>query len=299
MKTTVSRTLEGARTGVWAAVAFLVLAGGVAAGCGGPGEPSPDAQPPTSTTAATPSAGLRVTDGAEPGERAAASIKVAAAADLRSVLSAIRDELEAACNTGITFVFGSSGQLRTQIIAGANFALYLSADEAFTRELADAGLVVPNGLASYGVGRIAVAWRKGLAPVERLEDVARDDIRRLAIANPSHAPYGRAAKEALERAGVYGAVERRLVYGENVRQATDYVEKGDADAGIVALALVINTETPYWLIDASLHTPIAQGGAVIRGTGGELTGRCVLQYLLDDQGRAALKRFGFEEPLHR
>jgi molybdate transport system substrate-binding protein len=299
MKTTVSRTLDGARTGVWAAVAFLLVAGGVAAGCGDSSDSAPGVPPSASTTAAAPSAGLRVTDGAEPGERAAASIKVAAAADLRSLLSAIRDELEAACNTGITFVFGSSGQLRTQIKAGADFALYLSADEAFPRELADAGLVVPNGLASYGVGRLAVAWRKGLAPIERLEDVARDDIRRLAIANPSHAPYGRAAKEALERAGVYGAVERRLVYGENVRQTTDYVEKGDADVGIVALALVINTETPYRLIDASLHTPIAQGGAVIRGTGGELTGRCVLQYLLDDEGQAALRQYGFEEPLRR
>lgn len=293
------RMLDGARTGVWAAVAFVVLAGGVAAGCDDSSESSAGAQPPASTTAAAPSAGLRVTDGAEPGERAAASIKVAAASDLRPLLGEIRDGVEAACNTGITFVFGSSGQLRTQIKAGADFALYLSADEAFTRELADAGLVVPNGLASYGVGRLAVAWRKGLAPIERLEDVARDDIRQLAIANPSHAPYGRAAKEALERAGVYRAVERRLVYGENVRQALDYVEKGDADAGIVALALVINTETPYRVIDASLYHPLAQSGAVIRGTGGELTGRCVLQYLLDDEGQAALRQYGFEVPQRR
>jgi molybdate transport system substrate-binding protein len=242
---------------------------------------------------------VNVLTGAEASERASSAIKVAAAADLRSVMGDISDEIEAACNTRLTLVFGSSGQLRTQIKAGADFALFLSADEAFPRELDEAGLVVPNGLASYGVGRVVIAWRSGLQPVERIEDVVRDDIRRFAIANPAHAPYGRAAKEALEAAGVYSAMERRLVFGENIRQTTDYVEKGDADAGIVALALVINTSTAYTLIDAELHKPIAQGGAVIRGTGGELTGRCVLQYLLDDEGQAALRRFGFEEPLQR
>lgn len=286
------------RASLMAVMAALVLAAVAAGGCGGPDD-GPSVGTPVQTVSPSPASRVNVLEGAEPSERASAAIKVAAAADLRSLMGEIGDELEAACNTRITFVFGSSGQLRAQIRAGADFALFLSADEAFPRELAEAGLVVPNGLASYGVGRVAVAWRTGIPPVERIQDVVRDDIRRFAIANPAHAPYGRAAKEALESAGVYSAIERRLVFGENIRQTTDYVEKGDADAGIVALALVINTTTPYTLIDAALHNPISQGGAVIKGTGGELTGRCVLQYLLDDAGQGALRRFGFEEPLRR
>ncbi|MEP7215325.1 MAG: molybdate ABC transporter substrate-binding protein [Anaerolineaceae bacterium] len=239
--------------------------------------------------------GGSVRDGAGPGEKSSASITVAAAADLRTVLTAMKPDLERTCTTQITFVFGSSGQLKNQIEAGAGFGLFLSADSQYPRDLARAGGVVPNGVASYGVGRLVLATRQGLAPVTSIEQLSRPDIKRIAIANPDHAPYGRAAKQALENAGVYGAIKGKLVLGENIRQTTDYVEKGDADAALVALALVIQgSPASYTLIDGALHQSIEQGGAVIKGTGAELTGRCILQYVLDPAGQEALKRFGFE-----
>jgi molybdate transport system substrate-binding protein len=237
-----------------------------------------------------------VLEGAGPGERSAKAIKVAAAADLRSVMTAIQPTLDAHCQTTITFVFGSSGQLKNQVEAGADFGLFLSADSQYPRDLAEKGLVVPNGVASYGVGRIVVATRAGLEPVTSLDGLKAPEIRRVAIANPGHAPYGRAAKQALESAGLYDDIEKKLVLGENIRQTTDYVEKGDADAAIVALALVIKgSPAAYTLIDSTLHDPIEQGGAVIKGTGAELTGRCILQYLLEPDGQEALREYGFEQ----
>jgi molybdate transport system substrate-binding protein len=229
-----------------------------------------------------------------------ASIQVAAAADLRTVMGEIQGAMEAACGTSITFVFGSSGQLKTQIEAGARFGLYLSADAAYPKELEDTGLVAEGGRASYGLGRIVVATRAGMPPVASVSELGDARIRTVAIANPAHAPYGRAAEQALRNAGIYDEVRPKLVFGENIRQTTDYVEKGDADAGIVALALVIGGSPASWtLIDDSLHNPIEQAGAVIRGTGAEATGRCLLDYLLGEEGQAALARYGFEPVAER
>jgi molybdate transport system substrate-binding protein len=264
--------------------------------------PAATASSATTTTAVTSTAtgeptatAPNVLDGGDASEQAASTIEVGAAADLRTVMTELTPTLEDTCDTTITWVFGSSGQLKTQIEAGASFGLYFSADAAYPEELDEEGLVAPNGLAHYGVGRIVIATRPGIEPVESLEDLGRDGLESIAIANPAHAPYGRAAEQALKSAGVYDTIRGRLVFGENIRQTTDYVEKGDADAAIVALALVINgTPASYTLIDASLHLPILQAGAVVKGSGAEKTARCLLQFVLDREGQAALARYGFE-----
>jgi molybdate transport system substrate-binding protein len=246
------------------------------------------------TRAASSDNGRSVLSGAGPDERTNKALSIAAASDLRRVLVAMQPEIERSCDTKLTFVFGSSGQLKEQILAGANYHLFLSADTGFVEELARAGRIVPNGSTSYTVGRIALAWRNGLPPVRSVSDLARGDIRRIAIANPGHAPYGRAAQEAMETAGVWDGLQGRLVLGENIRQTTDYVQQGNVDAAIVALALVIDTDTAYELIPANEHKPLIQGGGVVRGTGGELTARCVMQYLLDPAGQETLLKYGFE-----
>lgn len=228
------------------------------------------------------------------GEDTAKRITVAAAADLRDAFAVLEPRIETACATDVVMVYGSSGQLKTQVLAGAEFGVFLSADSGFAAEVAEAGLAVPNGIASYGVGRLALAWREGLTPLTGLADLRRPDVSHIAIANPVHAPYGRAGREALERARLYDDVSARLVLGENIRQATDYVQKGNADAGLVALALVIRSSTPYLTVDQSLYTPIVQAGVVVKGTGAERTGRCVLQFLLDPEGQEVLHQFGFE-----
>lgn len=283
------------------ALTMLAVAGGLlVAACSRTGNALP---PGTLTSASTIAAGLdapspavvSVLTGAGPEEKRSGAIKVAAASDLRGVMGEVQPGVEHQCGTAVTFVFGSSGTLANQIEAGAAFGLLLSADSQYPADLVRAGKVVANGTASYGIGRLVLATRAGLQPVTDLNALTRPDIKRIAIANPGHAPYGRAAKEALERAGVYAAIQGKLVLGENIRQTTDYVEKGDADAAIVALALVVNgSPLQYTIIDSSLHTPIEQTGAVIKGTGAELTGRCILQYLLDPAGQDALRKFGFE-----
>lgn len=280
-----------------ARLAFAALLASALIACGDAAEVASTPTASASVPPATLSSGGRISvlTGADPTEKKAASIKVAAASDLRNALTLVQSEIERSCETKITFVFGSSGQLTTQIAAGADFGLLLSADAQYPADLAKRGLVVPNGLASYGVGRIVLATRSGIEPVTDIKAIARSDIKKIAMGNPEHAPYGRAGEQALKSAGVYDQIKDRLVLGENIRQTTDYVEQGNADVGITALALVIKGSPAKWtLLDASLHRPIEQGGAVVKGTGAELTGRCVLQYILDPAGQAVLKDYGFE-----
>jgi molybdate transport system substrate-binding protein len=277
-------------------IALLVLismAPGLAAACTGDEDASPV---PTGT--ALPygaAAAAAVLNGGAPGEGESASLEIAAASDLRPLIEDLVPVLERRCGATVSAVFGSSGQLKSQVEAGAPFDLFLSADQAYPLELLQGGHVAPNGVAAYAVGRIVVATRPGLEPVRDPGGLVRSDIRTIAMANPAHAPYGRAAEQALRSAGIYDTVRDRLVLGENIRQATDYVARGDADAGIVALSLAINQPSlAYSVVDASLHEPIVQAGAVIEGTGAERTARCVLHYLLTGEGQAALARFGFE-----
>ena len=279
------------------AVLFVIA---VACGTGsGDRKPAATTAVPRGTVTAIATAVAPVTrsvlTGAESSEKQSPTIRIAAASDLRAAMTDHQAEVESSCKTKITWVFGSSGTLSTQIAAGADFGLLLSADIQYPADLAKQGLLVPNGMASYGVGRIVVATRAGLEPVTKLSDLSRADIKKIAIANPDHAPYGRAAQQALESAGVWDAIKSRLVFGENIRQTTDYVAQGNADAGIVALALVVNGSPAQWkLIDSTMHKPIEQGGGVVKGTGAELTGRCVLQFMLDSAGQAILKKYGFE-----
>lgn len=278
-----SRPGFGTRWLLAAAALLAVLAGA----CGGGKEDPPGAAGEAWTS--------DVLAHAAPGEGTAARVTIAAASDLRAVLEELRPTLEDTCETTMTVSYGSSGQLAGQISAGAPFALFLSADRQYPEQLATEGLVAPGGMARYGRGRLALVAREGLPAPESLDDLADARFRTIAIANPAHAPYGRAARQALEQSGVLPGVQSRLVIAENVRQALEYVETGNADAGLVALALLSpGARQAARPVDASLHEPIEQAGAVISGSGAQRTARCLLQYLLDPPGQAALKRYGFE-----
>ncbi|WP_165772596.1 molybdate ABC transporter substrate-binding protein [Tepidiforma thermophila] len=236
-----------------------------------------------------------VAAGAAADERSSPRLAVAAAADLRLALEALRPAIEAHCATAMTTTYGSSGQLARQISSGAPFALFLSADTSYVAEVVRSGRAAPASAAIYGRGRLAVVTRAGVPLPSSLEDLSDARYRTIAIANPDHAPYGRAAYDALRSAGILDRVEGRLVLGENVRQAVEYVDNGNADAGIVALALVIGRGADgYLLVPQALHEPITQAGVVIRGTEAERTARCALQYLLDPGGQRVLATYGFE-----
>jgi molybdate transport system substrate-binding protein len=225
-----------------------------------------------------------------------ASLTIAAASDLRPLLESARGALEREGGRPVTLVFGSSGQLKEQILAGADFDLFLSADMDYVRELDQAGAIAPGGARAYATGYLVLAWRDGIPTFLGLADLQRDDVRRVAIANPAHAPYGRAAQQALTSAGLWEGVRGKLVLGENARLTADYVRTGNAEAGILPLSLVVGAGVPYLPIDEALHEPIIQGGGVIAHSPNEARARAVLDYLLSPPGQELLAAYGFGPP---
>lgn len=223
-------------------------------------------------------------------------VNVAAAADLRYALNdIITIAQDANPDSEFAVTYGSSGQFLQQIVNGAPFDLYLSADRAFPQQLVDEGLATDPF--RYAIGRLVLWVPEGssLDPRDGLSVLS--DARRISIANPEHAPYGRAAVSAMETAGVYDAVADRLVLGENVAQAAEFVLTGNADAGIVALSMVLSDPLrdvgTWWEIPVDTFPTIDQGGALITDSAGA---RALRDILTGPQGRDILARYGFTLP---
>jgi len=228
---------------------------------------------------------------------------VAAAADLRFALDEIAAQFARDGGASLRIVYGSSGDFRRQIAEGAPFELFLSADESYVLALAKDGKLADNG-ALYAVGRLALVVPSGspLALDPTLADlaaaVADGRIRKFAIANPDHAPYGRAAREALAAAGIWTAIEPRLVLGENVAQAAQFAISGSAQGGIVALSLALAPRAlgnaRHVAIPASMHAPLRQRMALTRRAGA--TARAFYAYLQQPPAQSVLRRYGFSVP---
>lgn len=226
-----------------------------------------------------------------------APLTVAAAADLQFAFSEIAALYEAHTGQPVTLVFGSSGQLAQQIESGAPFDLFAAANIAFVEGLRDKGLIVEESIALYAEGRIVLAVNRnaGVAAT-RLADLTNPALQRIAIANPEHAPYGVAAKEALQQVGVWASIEPRLVYGENVRQALQFVQTGDAQAGIVALSVADTPEITWTLIDTGLHTPLRQALGVVKSSSQREAARAFAAFINGPEGRPIMRRYGFVLP---
>ena len=217
------------------------------------------------------------------GSAMAAEVLVAAASDLAPMAPALSAGFANARGHRVKFTFGSSGSLARQIENGAPFDAFLSASESYVRELAAAGNVKPASIAVYALGRIALWSADG--SVRELDDLRKASVRHIAIANPQHAPYGAAAKQALERRGLWPDVQSRLVLGENVRQALQFAESRNADAVITAWTLLKGRGT---LLPAEWHDPIRQTGAVVQTSQQADAASAFLQYLASDAGQAVL-----------
>lgn len=230
----------------------------------------------------------------------AEKITIAAAADLKFAM----DEIVTAFNrshTGneVQIVYGSSGKFHTQIQQGGPYDLYFSADIAYPRELAKQGLAASD-VKSYGVGRI-VLWSSEMdAAKMTLASLADPKIHRIAIANPKHAPYGKRAEEALRAAGLWDKLQSKLVFGENISQAAQYVQSGNAEVGIIALALVLNPELlkkgGYYLVPENLHHPLEQGFIVTRRGAGKPLARQFAEYMGSKPVRGVMTKYGFALP---
>lgn len=228
---------------------------------------------------------------------APAPLTVAAAADLQFAFTEIAALFEARTGQPVTLVFGSTGQLAQQIESGAPFDLFAAANIAFVEGLRDKGLIFDDSIALYAEGRIVLAVNRETGVVAATLDDLRDPaIQRIAIANPEHAPYGVAAKEALIHSGVWDVVEPRLVYGENVRQTLQFIQTGDAQAGIVALSVANVPEITWTLLDAHLHTPLRQALAVVKASSQPDAARAFAAFINGPEGRPIMQRYGFVLP---
>ena len=244
-----------------------------------------------------------VLDGASAVSIAQRRPTVAAASDLNFALTEIADLYARERGERVDLVFGSSGTLTRQIRDGAPFELFLSADEAFVRDLADAGLTRDNGTL-YAIGRIVLFAPTGspLLPKEGLDGLARllasGRVTRFAIANPAHAPYGRAAEAALRKRGLWDGLQPRLVLGENVSQAAQFATAGNAVGGIIAYSLAIAPNVrdrgTFALIPDADHAPLRQRMVLLERAGPAVEG--FYRYLQEPPARAVLERYGFTLP---
>lgn len=230
----------------------------------------------------------------------AEKITIAAAADLKFAM----DEIVAAFRQanaadGVDVVYGSSGKFHAQIRQDAPYDLFFSADIAYPRELAREGFAASD-VQPYALGRI-VLWSASLdATKMTLASLTDPAIRRIAIANPKHAPYGKRAEEALRAAGLWERVEPKLVYGENIAQTAQFVQTGNAEVGIIALALAVSPglagKGGHWLIPDTLHQPLEQGFIVTRRAAGSPLARRFADHMGSPSVRAVMSRYGFVLP---
>jgi len=221
-------------------------------------------------------------------------ITVAAAADLTPAFEELGREFEKATKIKVVFVFGSTGLLTRQIENGAPFDLFAAANVTYIDELDQKGLIIPDSKAIYARGRITL-WTLEESPIrlQGIADLARPEVQRIAIANPDHAPYGLAAKQALQSAGVWDRVQPKLVYGDNIRQTLQYAETGNVEVAIVALSLSIQSHGRWTVIPEELHQPIDQALAVTKTTKYEQAARAFASFINSPEGKAIMKKYGF------
>ncbi|WP_252314764.1 molybdate ABC transporter substrate-binding protein [Sinobaca sp. H24] len=223
-------------------------------------------------------------------------INVGAAADLYHAFTVIGEDFEEETGINVTFSFGSTGQMTQQIEQGASYDLFAAAHESYIDRLIEAEAVEEDTKRQYALGQIGIMHDGTIYETLEPDDLTSDEIERIAIANPEHAPYGKAAQQALESWGIWDEVEDKLVYGENIRQTLQYTESGDVDAGIVALALSIESDLSYEPIDTEDYEPIIQALAVpSRSEHPEEAGQFV-DYLFSNEGQETMKEYGFVLP---
>lgn len=225
------------------------------------------------------------------------TITVAAASDLAFALKEISVSFEAETGAKVVISFGSTGMLARQIEQGAPFDVFFSAGEAYMDGLKRGGHTLSGTERHYARGALALAVSKGTGiKGPTLEDLTRPEIRRIVIANPDHAPYGVAAMETLRAAGMLPRVKEKIVYAENIRQALQYLQTGDAQAGLIALSLARADQLTYSEIDTRQHNPINQVAALVKGCRDEAVARAFLEYVCGPKGRSVLKGYGFGLP---
>jgi molybdate transport system substrate-binding protein len=238
--------------------------------------------------------------GCKKGEKPGApAIKVAAAADLAFAFKEVGESFEKKTGSKVTFSFGSTGLLAKQIAEGAPYDVLGAANISFIDDVVKSGACLGDSKSLYATGRI-VMWSKTTAPGS-LNDLTQGTYAKVAIANPDHAPYGKAAKQALQKAGVWDAVQPKVVYGENVQQTLQFAQSGNAEVAIVALSLATVSGGGYTPIDTDMHDRLDQALVVCKGSAEskgalEPVARSFTAFVGSEDGRAIMKKYGFLLP---
>ncbi len=225
----------------------------------------------------------------------AQQLRVAAAADLAPSMNEIKQAFEEGHEGSKLIVsIGSSVQLETQIENGAPFDVFLSADMEQPQKLIDGGKAEQGTLYEYARGILALLVPANQAAVQTLQELASDSVRKIAIANPSHAPYGRAAVAALKSSGLYDSLRSKLVEGENVAQTAQFVISGNADAGLVSMSAksAAGPDFKTYPVDPSLYPPIRQGAVLTKAGAHNAAARDFLEFLHSDKAQKILQDHG-------
>ncbi len=230
----------------------------------------------------------------------AQGIRIAAASDLRWALDEVSTAFQREHPGKIAVTYGSSGNFHSQLMNKAPFDLFLSADVNYPKDLVLRGLGVKDSLFVYGIGCILL-WVPKASPIAveslGLAALQQPSVKKIAIANPMHAPYGRAAEAALKRAGLLDGLRSKLVLGENISQTAQFVHSGAADIGFVALSLVIagpmQDQGRWWMIPSEDHPIIEQGGVIMSWAEDPVLARAFRDFLMSPEGTAILKKHGF------
>jgi molybdate transport system substrate-binding protein len=234
---------------------------------------------------------------------AAEDIRVAAAADLNYAMKDLAARFEQKSGNKVDLSFGASGNFYSQIQNGAPFDLFFSADLDYTKKLAEAGKIENASVRSYAIGHL-VLWvpnSSKLDPAKLKMDLLLDpSIPKIAVANPRHAPYGRAAMAALEHFGMKDKVADKLVLGENVSQAAQFVQSGNAQAGLIALSLAMSPAMTnagkYWELPQDAYPEIQQGVGILSSSKHKQAAQAFVDYISSPEGTAVLEQYGFRVP---
>jgi molybdate transport system substrate-binding protein len=229
-------------------------------------------------------------------------LTIAAASDLNFAFKELVAEFEIRTGNHVKLSLGSSGNFFSQIQNGAPYDLYFSADIGFPHKLEQSGHAVPGSLYRYAVGRIVV-WVPNSSKLDvnkGMEVFLGPAIRKIAIANPKHAPYGRAAVAAMRHFKIYESVKDKLVMGENISQAAQFVESGASDIGIVALSLALapsmKASGKYWEIPSEAHPPLEQAAVILKNSKNQEAAKLFIDFMKGPQGQEIMGLYGFTLP---
>ncbi|HIE65818.1 MAG TPA: molybdate ABC transporter substrate-binding protein [Nitrospiria bacterium] len=242
------------------------------------------------------------------GQSAKASGKtllIAAASNLRFAMNEIVDEFGKAFQAEVKVAYGSSGSFTAQLMAGAPFDLFFSADEALPQKLISKGLALEDTLYRYGTGQI-VLWVANRSPIRLEKDgmkaLLHPSVHKIAIANPRHAPYGAAAVAALQNAGLYEGLRSRLVFGENISEAAHFVRAGSAEIGILSYAHAIGSPLKesgrFWPIPTSSYPPLNQATIILGQSRNVPLSKSFVTFMIEGLGREIMERNGYQTQGH-